>query len=62
MAIKVRKIERLVKDICIAGDTYRYPNITKTEYQDLLHAFFTAIDKINEENKDTITVTNYIRM
>lgn len=57
MAIKVRKIERLVKDLCIAGDTYRYPDITKEEYQDLLRSFFTAIGKINEENKDTIAIT-----
>ena len=35
MAIKVRKIERLVKDLCAAGGTYRYPDITKTEYHEL---------------------------
>ena len=56
MAIKVRKIERLVKDLCAAGGTYRYPDITKTEYHELLRAFFTAIGKINEENKDTISI------
>lgn len=57
MAIKVRTVERLIKDLCIAGDTYRYPEITKDEYRDLLYAFFTAIGKINEEYKDTIVIT-----
>lgn len=56
MAIKVRKIERLINSLYIAGDTYLYPDIKKTEYQELLRAFFTAIGKINEENKDTIAV------
>ena len=57
MAIKVRKIERLINDLCSAGDTYRYPEITKDEYKDLLRTFFTAIGKINEEYKDTIVIT-----
>lgn len=62
---KIRKVERLIKDIRVAFETPRRGSldIENKDYSDILSAFFTAINKIAKDNKDTIVIAKlYLNM